>query len=203
MKKIGLFVFFIAFLSCKNDRRKAVLGASDFQIEMNTKFKDASKSPLTKKGLKEFNGLDFFTINNTFKVQATLNKIIDGPIVEFPTTTERVALYTKYGVLSFSIAGKEFELVVYKDVKPKPEYADYLFLPFLDTTNGKTSYKGGRFVDLYITDISKDNTIVIDFNKAYNPYCAYSDRYSCPITPRDNFLDIDINAGVKAYKKTE
>ena len=70
-----------------------------------------------------------------------------------------------------------------------------------DKTNGKTSYEGGRFIDVLTTDESKAGTIVIDFNKAYNPYCAYSDRYSCPITPRDNYLDIEVEAGVMAYKK--
>ena len=75
-----------------------------------------------------------------------------------------------------------------------------MFLPFLDETNGKTSYGGGRFIDVLTTDEETDGTITIDFNKAYNPYCAYSDRYSCPITPRNNFIAIEINAGVMTYK---
>ena len=74
-------------------------------------------------------------------------------------------------------------------------------MPFLDNTNGKTSYEGGRFIDVLITDEKNDGTIILDFNRAYNPYCAYSNRYSCPITPRDNYLNTEIKAGVMAYKK--
>ncbi|WGH76951.1 DUF1684 domain-containing protein [Tenacibaculum tangerinum] len=203
MKKILLFVFITTVISCKSQSKRAVLGDSDFQREMNAKFKDASKSPLTKKGLKEFKGLAFFPIDDKYKVKATLEKTPDAPIFNFPTTTSRIAVYKKYGILSFSIKGESFKLSIYKNVNPKPEYANNLFLPFLDTTNGKTSYKGGRFIDLYTTDIKDDGTIIIDFNKAYNPYCAYSDRYSCPITPQDNYLDTEIKAGVMAYEKPE
>ena len=77
-------------------------------------------------------------------------------------------------------------------------YEDYLFLPFLDNTNGVTSYGGGRYIELRI---SKGDSIEIDFNSAYNPYCAYNEKYSCPIVPRENYLDIEVKAGVKAFKK--
>ena len=71
---------------------------------------------------------------------------------------------------------------------------DHLFLPFTDNTNGVETYGGGRYIDL---KIPAGNTINIDFNKAYNPYCAYSDKYSCPIPPPENHLDIEIKAGIK------
>ncbi|CAM1366572.1 conserved hypothetical protein [Tenacibaculum sediminilitoris] len=203
MKKIVLFIFIVIAFSCKSQDKKPLLGASDFQKDLNAKFKDASKSPLTKKGLKKFKGLDFFPIDNKYKVKARLEKTPDALIFNFPTTTSRVAVYRKYGVLSFKIANKEFELSIYQNVNPKPEYVNHLFLPFLDNTNGKTSYKGGRFIDVYTTDIEDDGTVVIDFNESYNPYCAYSNRYSCPITPRDNYIDVEIKAGVMAYNKPE
>ncbi len=201
MRYILLLTLIITLQSCEGQKKKARVGDSDFQIKMNAKFKDASKSPLTKKGLRRFKELDFFLIDNTFKVNAKLVKTPDAPTFNFPTTTDRVAVYEKYGIVSFTIEGKEFELAIYKDENPKPEYADHLFLPFFDNTNGKTSYSGGRFIDVLTSDENEDGTITIDFNKAYNPYCAYSDRYSCPITPRDNYLDIEIKAGVMAYKK--
>jgi len=202
MKKIMLIAFTFVFLSCKNQGKRTALGESDFQIEMNTKFKDASKSPLTKKGLKEFKGLDFFPIDEKYTVNANIKLLSDSPVFNFPTTTDRVVLYRKYGILSFSIEGKDFELAIYQDVNPDPEYINHLFLPFLDNTNGKTSYEGGRYIDVYTTDIKPDGTVTIDFNKAYNPYCAYSDRYSCPIPPQENSLDVEIKAGVMAYKKS-
>ena len=76
-----------------------------------------------------------------------------------------------------------------------------MFLPFTDKTSGEGSYGGGRYLDVLTTDEKQDGTIVLDFNKAYNPYCAYSDRYSCPLTPKENTLSVAIQAGVKAYKK--
>ncbi|TYP99407.1 hypothetical protein C7447_1013 [Tenacibaculum adriaticum] len=188
-------------MSCNAQKKRTLTGKSEFQLEMNAKFKDASKSPLTKKGLKKFKGLDFFPIDEKYKVTAKLTKTPDAPLFKFPTTTNRVVTYKKYGVVSFIIDNKEFELDIYQDEHPKEEYKDYLFLPFLDKTNGKTSYAGGRFVEVYTTDEQQNGTITIDFNKAYNPYCAYSNRYSCPITPRNNYLDIKIEAGVMTYKK--
>ena len=191
----------ILLVSCNTQNKRELAGETEFQKEMNAKFKDASTSPLTKKGLKNFKGLDFFPVQDKYKVKAKLVKTPDAPIFNFPTTTDRIAVYKKYGVVSFIIDGNGFELAIYKNEFPKEEYKNNLFLPFLDNTNGNTSYAGGRFIDVLTTDELKDGTIEIDFNKAYNPYCAYSDRYSCPITPRDNYIDIEINAGVKAYKK--
>ncbi|CAM1343934.1 DUF1684 domain-containing protein [Tenacibaculum amylolyticum] len=201
LKNYILILNLLFLLSCNSQGKREILGDSEFQREMNAKFKDASKSPLTKKGLKNFKGLDFFPINEKFKVVAKLTETPDGKVFNFPTTTSRVAKYKKYGIINFTIDGKDFQLDIYKDPDPKPKYKDHLFLPFLDLTNGKTSYGGGRFIDVLTTDKKGDGTIVIDFNEAYNPYCAYSDRYSCPITPRDNRLDIAVEAGVMAYKK--
>ena len=79
-----------------------------------------------------------------------------------------------------------------------PEYEDYLFIPFNDLTNGNETYDGGRYLDLKTTS---ESTIVIDFNKAYNPYCAYNDKYSCPIPPRENDLPIEIKAGILTFGK--
>lgn len=194
-----VFVFFLT--SCSAQEKRSLTGKSAFQKEMNADFKDVTKSPLTKKGLRKFKGLDFFPIDEQYKVIATLTKTPDAPTFNFPTTTSRIAVYKKYGEVSFTIDGKNLKLDIYKSENPNPVYKNNLFLPFLDKTNGETSYGGGRFVDVLTTDEQENGTISIDFNKAYNPYCAYSDRYSCPITPRNNFIDIAIEAGVMKYKK--
>ncbi|SOU86211.1 DUF1684 domain-containing protein [Tenacibaculum dicentrarchi] len=201
VRKILILIIVIILQSCSSKQKRKPLGNSTFQKEMNSEFKDASKSPLTKSGLRKFKGLDFFKIDTTYKVTAKLIKTPDAPNFHFPTTKGTVVVYKKYGNILFKIADKNFKLAIYKDTKPSKKYENNLFLPFLDKTNGKTSYQGGRFIDILTTDETKNNTIIIDFNKAYNPYCAYSNRYSCPITPRDNYLDIQIKAGVKAYKK--
>jgi len=196
-----LLLILIVIQSCSSQGKRKNTGDSGFQKEMNSKFKDATTSPLTKKGLKEFKGLSFFTLDYKYRVKAKIVKTPDAPTFYFPTTTDRVAVYKKYGIVSFTIDSKYFELAIYQDENPLENYKDHLFLPFLDDTNGKTSYEGGRFIDVLITDEYEKGRIIIDFNTAYNPYCAYSDRYSCPLTPRDNYLNIEINAGVMAYVK--
>src|SRR5258708_11716126 len=112
----------------------------------------------------------------------------------------RVNLERIFGILTFSIEGKEFSLPVYQSqsLMQKKEYKDYLFLPFTDLTNGNETYDGGRYIDLRIP---AGDQIVIDFNKAYNPYCAYSHGYSCPIVPSKNHLETEILAGVRYAKK--
>ena len=116
------------------------------------------------------------------------------------TTTDRLPNYVKYGVVEFELESKSHQLDIFQnlDILDDEGYEDYLFLPFLDSTNGEGSYSGGRYVE---GKIPEGDTIVIDFNSAYNPYCAYNDKYSCPIVPRSNFIDGYIRAGVKAFKK--
>jgi uncharacterized protein (DUF1684 family) len=114
------------------------------------------------------------------------------------TTTSRLSNERVYGVLSFELQGQTFELNVYqgKDLMKEEGFTDYLFLPFLDNTNGDATYGGGRYIDLRIP---LDKELEIDFNTAYNPYCAYNEKYSCPIVPRENYLDMEVRAGVKKF----
>ncbi|WP_369048660.1 DUF1684 domain-containing protein [Tenacibaculum sp. UWU-22] len=199
-----LIILFSAYymLSCNSEEKIAVVGKSDFQKRMNAEFKDATKTPLTKKDFKNFKGLDFYPIDSSYKVVATIVKTPNSPIFEMKTTTDRKPLYKKYGVLYFTLHQKKLQLDVFQsqDIDVDSIYKSYLFLPFTDNTSGTTSYAAGRFIDLRTTD-EKEGTIIIDFNKAYNPYCAYNHNYSCPITPESNHLNVDVKAGVMAYKK--
>lgn len=115
------------------------------------------------------------------------------------TTTERLPVYDKYGTLTFELDDKTYKLSVYQShsLRNNKKYKNYLFLPFTDLTNGNETYGGGRYIDFTIPD---SDVVVIDFNKAYNPYCVYSDKYSCPIPPKENHLPIKITAGIKNYK---
>jgi len=172
----------------------------DFQYELNAKYADEKDSPLMEEDLKEFKSLDFFPIDSTYKVHAKF-ELEDNPIFfEMPTTTDRKPIYKTYGTATFVLEGKELKLHIYQnqDLIKKPEYKNHLFIPFTDLTNSKGSYGGGRYIDL---EIPEGNTIVIDFNTAYNPYCAYNHKYSCPIPPRENDLAIAIEAGVKDFGK--
>ena len=114
------------------------------------------------------------------------------------TTTSRLPTYEVFGVATFVLDGKELQLNIYQShrLRETEEYKDYLFLPFTDLTNGEETYGGGRFIDL---EIPKGDYITIDFNKSYNPYCAYNKKYSCPIPPKENDLDVRILAGIKKW----
>lgn len=203
MKNVLSFLFIFLLISCNSNGKRPLLGETEYQQKLNASYKDATTSPLKKKDLKNFNGLDFFAVDSSFIVTANLTRIENAPVFEMATTTNRKPLYKEYGLLSFNISGQDLELTIYQsqDDLRDEKYKDYLFLPFTDNTSGNESYGGGRYMDVMITNIKDDNTIELNFNNTYNPYCAYNDDYSCPLTPRKNHLDIEIKAGIKAFKK--
>lgn len=171
-----------------------------FQRELNEEYKDPEKSPLPDRYRKNFNGLDFFPVDTNYVVIAKFVRTPEALPFMMPTTTGRTSKETVYGIAHFSLNGKEHQLEIYQNKKLMLEekYRDYLFLPFLDGTNGEETYGGGRYIDLSIPDT---DFIVIDFNKAYNPYCAYNKKYSCPIVPTINNLSTKVEVGVKAFVK--
>ena len=199
MKQVLILLVVISTYACAQNK-EPILGETDWQKQMNADFKDATKSPLKDKDRKDFKGLEFFKFDSIYVVNARLKRTPDEKPFKMKTTTERLANYVKYGIISFELNGKAHELNIYQnlDLLKKPGYEDYLFLPFLDNTNGEESYSGGRYVEARIPE---DDNIIIDFNTAYNPYCAYNDKYSCPVVPRENTLYIKVEAGVKAFKK--
>ena len=193
-------LFFVIFIVSCSGKQPASIGETPFQIKMNEDFKDASKSPLKPKDLKKFEGLDFFPFDSAFVVKATLKRTPDSEWFNMRTTTDRISKERVYGVLSFQLKGISYQLNVYQGEEnlETEGMEDYLFLPFFDNTNGDTTYGGGRYIDLAIPD---GNVMTIDFNKAYNPYCAYNEKYSCPIVPRANYLNLEVTAGVKKFEK--
>lgn len=181
-------------------KKQPLLGETEFQLELNSEFKDATTSPLKEKDRKNFRGLDFFKFDSTFVVTAKLIRTPDEKPFKMKTTDGRLPEYVKYGVVEFIIHGDSLVLDIFRnlEVLDQEGYEDYLFLPFIDHTNGETTYGGGRYIDARIPE---GDTMEIDFNTAYNPYCAYDEKYSCPIVPRQNYLPLEIRAGVKAYVK--
>ncbi|MGB5460908.1 MAG: DUF1684 domain-containing protein [Eudoraea sp.] len=171
-----------------------------FQKELNEEFKNPETSPLPDRYRKDFEGLDFFQPDTSFRVIASLERTADAIPFMMPTTTDRLSEEVVFGVVNFTIKGKNYSLEVYQNLElmETAEYEDYLFLPFLDNTNGEETYAGGRYLDLAIPE---GNSIMLDFNRAYNPYCAYNKKYSCPIVPKRNNLDTKIKAGVKSFKQ--
>ncbi len=198
-----LFIVFFSFLSCNSQGKRALIGETEYQQKLNASYKDASISPLKSVDLKNFKGLDFFPIDSSFIVIATLKKTKNAPVFEMATTTDRKPLYKEFGVLFFKLKGIDCQLTIYQsqDNLKDEKYKNYLFLPFTDETSGNESYGGGRYMDVMSTDITSENTVILNFNNTYNPYCAYNEKYSCPLTPRKNHLDIEIKAGIKKFKK--
>lgn len=172
--------------------------AYEFQEQMNQEFADSLKSPLTDEDRLYFKTLDFYPVNEKLIVEAVFVKVKKEKPFKMKTSTDRTPMYKKYGELHFKIDGNDYMLNVYQNIElsKKPGFKDYLFLPFSDLTCGKESYIGGRYIDMRIPTSDK---VIINFNKAYNPYCAYNYKYSCPIVPLENDLDIAIEAGVKKY----
>ncbi len=194
-----LFIFLVSSLYLfANAQSEAIQEIEAYQISENEKFANPETTILKKTDLDNFEELDFYPIDLNYRVEATFVRTPNETPFLMKTSTSRLPEYVKYGEAHFSLFGKELQLNLYQSTTPSedPEYIDYLFLPFTDLTSGDGSYGGGRFLDAYIP---KGDTIVLDFNKAYNPYCAYNTRYSCPIPPSENDLAIRIEAGVKDF----
>jgi uncharacterized protein (DUF1684 family) len=192
-------LFFLVLLNFGFGQEKFdIASVEKFQKELNIEYADSIKSPLTSIDRAHFKSLDFYPINEKFFVTAQFIRTENEKPFEMKTSTERKPLYVKYGELYFSMDGKSFRLNVYRNIElsKKKEYEDYLFLPFSDLTSGNESYIGGKYIDM---KIPKGNTMAIDFNTSYNPYCAYNHKYSCPIVPLENDLNIEIKAGVKKF----
>ena len=172
---------------------------SQFREQLNAQYVDSLKSPLKEKDRETFEGHLFFPINERFRIEADYIPIENGEPFGMKTTTDRLPIYKPYAKALFTFRDKTHELTLYQNVEysTKPLYKDVLFLPFKDFTNGELSYGGGRFIDLKIPQSDK---IIIDFNKSYNPYCAYNSKYSCPIPPRENHLQFEVDAGIMAPK---
>jgi len=197
MQKLFTFLLISCFL-VSSAQDKTAETSKEFQENLNLDYADKEKSPLTKEDLKSFKSLDFFPISDKYIVEATFVRTKKEKVFKMKTSTDRLPEYVKYGELSFTIDGVACKLNVYQNIEliKKPGFDDYLFLPFSDLTSGKESYIGGRYVDLRI---QKGKLWTIDFNKAYNPYCAYNHKYSCPIVPLENDLNVEILAGVKKF----
>jgi len=196
---IYVFTFLFITASCAQEKT-AILGETEFQKKINSEYKDASTSPLKEKDLKVFKGLDFYPVSDAFKVTAKFELTPNTKIFKMATSTDRTPEYRCYGKATFSLNGKEYTLEVYQSQAENraEEYKDYLFLPFTDLTNGVETYGGGRYINF---EIPKSKTIILDFNQAYNPYCAYVSGYSCPIVPKENHLETEVRAGILLKEK--
>lgn len=151
-------------------------------------FKSHPQSPLTPDQQAKFSSLSYYDFNAELDITTTIEPIADGRFVQIQTTTGDVRQFKRYGTFSFTVDGQEARLTIYE--------ADYgFFLPFVDAGAGTETYPAGRYLE---PEYLGDNRFHVDFNHAYNPYCAYSDGWSCPITPAENRLKLSLRAGEKS-----
>ena len=166
--------------------------------EYKSEFLTDPRSPLKQEDL---GNLDFYPPDAKAKVKATFVRTPHDEPFELPTYSGITRTYRKWGVASFEWEHDSIRLALYENMtlRGNPAYQDYLFLPFKDETNGQTTYGGGRYINMSKAD-TEDGKIIIDFNKCYNPWCAYSDGYNCPVPPVENHLPFAVEAGEKMYK---
>lgn len=200
MKKLLFAALLSTSLAAFAQQDTVTQGILKFQETLNNEYRDAKTSPLKGKALKKFKNHDFFPIDLNYRVEAVLKRTNESLFVPMKTTSQVIKEHRIYGMLTFTLKDKVFEVPVYqsKTLLANEKYKDYLFFPFTDLTNGESSYGAGRYMDLRIPNGDK---IILDFNQAYNPYCAYSDGYSCPVVPADNHLDLEVLAGVRFSDK--
>lgn len=167
-----------------------------YQQELDDFYTDSTTSPLTPEERAAFHGHEFFSYNPEMAVEANIEVLENEPWFNMATSSGVSRAYRRYAKATFEVRGQTLELFLYqsKRLMAMEEYQDHLFLPFMDKTTGVSTYGTGRFMDITKPEGS---TMILDFNYAYNPYCAYTDGYSCPITPKENYVDIEINAGIK------
>lgn len=146
--------------------------------------------------------IHFYEVDKRYRALASFKKITDKKGFDMNTSSGMKKHYFIYGLLTFTINDSLLHLYIYQsaDLMRQEKYKDYLFVPFGDATSGFESYGGGRYIEFYISDI-KNGHVIIDFNKAYNPYCAYTTGYNCPIPPKENLLPVSISSGEKNFGK--
>jgi uncharacterized protein len=160
-----------------------------FRTEKNSFFATDPQSPLTQEQKREFNGLVYFPENEDLKLEVSVERFPHPETIQMQTSTNDVQTYQRYGRFQFKIDGQDAALTIYHS------HGDF-FLPFVDSQAGSDTYGAGRYLEPQPVD--KDH-FLIDFNYAYNPYCAYNENWSCPITPADNRLKVPIRAGEKVF----
>lgn len=154
------------------------------------------ESPLTEAQKGDLDQLDFYPVDETFKVKARLEPLEVKKMVQIPLTDGSVEKYVRHSFVVFELKGQEVKVLLLQaaDEADKRNF----FLAFADATSGEETYGGGRYLNLRQDG---QRSITIDFNLAYNPYCAYNPEFACPIPPKENILEIPIPAGEKNYEK--
>lgn len=175
---------------------KEITEIKDFQKKLNEQYRNSEESPLRGENFTTFKEHPFFPIDLRYRVKAKLVRTENAEPFEIPTSSGRTQSYREYGKIYFEIDKKPQVLTIYQNLRliQMDKYKNHLFLPFRDATNQKETYGGGKYIDLEIPD---GDSVIVDFNQSYQPYCAYNAYdYNCPIVPDENKLSIPVKAGV-------
>src|SRR5579859_3624772 len=169
---------------------RVVTELESFRKDKDEFFGHDHGSPLTPAQQRTFKGLAYYPENPQLVVRATIDREVEPGVVRMQTTQGREQEYRRYGVVRFQVDGQPAQVTLYSS-----DGSHELFVPFRDATSGRETYAAGRYLDLH----SHGDEIVIDFNYAYNPYCAYNPDWSCPLAPAENWLKVPIRAGEKDF----
>lgn len=178
-------------------RSEAARALADYRREAIHKLVSDPRAPLDSASLF---GVRYFAFDDSFALSATFRASEDTALIRFPTSDGKARGYRTYGRLRFRVGDSTYVLDVFElpGLERHPLYYDHLFLPFFDLTNGESTYGGGRYLDLKRSDFAAGD-YTLDFNNAYNPWCAYATGYSCPVPPLSNALPIAIHAGEASF----
>jgi uncharacterized protein (DUF1684 family) len=146
--------------------------------------------------------LRFYPVQEQYRITSSFERTENSRWFFMNSTGEEKKQYRVYGIIRFSLHDSIITLQIYqsRSLMTSEKYREHLFIPFTDKTSGYETYGGGRYIDLSISDI-KNNSYLIDFNKSYNPYCAYTTGYNCPIPPKENDMPVSVKAGEMNFVK--
>lgn len=209
MRKLLLVLVFLEVFGCavatqETEKSYADSEVISFRENREKSFRKREVSPLRQEDFSTFEKLNYYPIENRLRLKGVFELTPDEKIFMLPTSTVRAQKYRKAGFVKFTLDGKNYTLGAFQRVFEQTDSKAIqinkdLFIPFKDLTNGSETYSAGRYV--YIRAPRNSNEIVLDFNLAHNPACAYGDEsFSCALPPKENFLQAEIKAGEKLYK---
>jgi uncharacterized protein (DUF1684 family) len=164
-----------------------------FRHQKDDFFKHSQQSPLTPEQQASFEGLNYFDENPDLRFETEVERFPDGEQIQIQTNTGDVQTYERYGRFEFEVEGQNAQLTVFRN-------ENGFFLPFADSQAGTETYGAGRYLE---PEPAGGGRLYIDFNLAYNPYCAYNANWSCPITPAENRIKVPVRAGEKVFDDHE
>lgn len=168
---------------------------TEFRDRKDMSLRKDHHSPLTEQQKDTFRGLNYYDERPDLRYITELKRYEHEDVIDLQTSTGSIASYLRWGKISFEVDDDVAELTIFKDHR-----GDNLFLPFADATSGNETYGAGRYLEV---QVKPNGRVLVDFNYAYNPYCAYNEHWSCPLTPAENRLSVTIRAGEKLFEVHE